>query len=395
MSSDPIDPNPSNTQSSAPGQSAAPQQTTNNAQIDPPGATMPTQSNVQTGLQPGVADPSAHGSQGLKAHDPATTATTATKPEYEKLRFREITQESTEEEDLLRYRQLEEMSWTADEKELQNLAWILRLKQIEAKMRATDDAARGEAVATKIEYMTVMAVIITGMGWARIMLAPNIQIGSWQLVLATSSAVLLIIAIAALLFRVVALYQTRSHQNACEADATRQIEIAVRLMLCRGITTDPKIAQALSDLGLGIVKVRAPTEQKTDENGQDSSAISATTVKEVSELIIKIATLLKKLNPHECCSTGGGRARPRSRAESTEPGCRRPPLLHRCPGPDGYGEAQRQGPDGALAAVVGEQDVVAKIHGEGFHAGSPSTAQASCFVRHLPERRSNIAWRRT
>jgi hypothetical protein len=171
---------------------------------------------------------------------------------------------------LNRYRHLEEWSWQTDSKKLQNLAWLLRTKCEESNVSARAANRMGLLMTVGGTLVSGAGVVATYFAWKTIVglvqatthVLPDKVIEKvyaipdhlWIIVVATSGALLLVGGASTLLFRVARQFYERSLQHAKEANYTRQIETAVRVVLSvEGYDSTKDVNDALRDLALRLL----------------------------------------------------------------------------------------------------------------------------------------------
>jgi hypothetical protein len=167
--------------------------------------------------------------------------------------------------ELERYQAREEAQWRMEPAEIQSLAWLLRMKHEEARVRGRTERSMGFVLSTLAAAAALGATYITFTGWTAVLTkgleAGVIPPGLWELAIATSAAVLLIGGIATGLFKAAQSYYARARAHDAEMEWTRKVETAVRLSLaakCDGLA--PEAREALKDLGLELLGYQAPAD---------------------------------------------------------------------------------------------------------------------------------------
>lgn len=165
--------------------------------------------------------------------------------------------------DLERYRLLEEWSWKTESSELQNLAWLLHAKHEDSVLRARQSNGMGSALVVLASVLALADAAGAACGWLKIMafvkerrtgdeVTVVIPEHFWTLVVATTGLVLLIGAAATILFNAASRFYVRAAAYAQDADHTRQLESAVRIVLAA--PGDSRLREAFIDLAIELVK---------------------------------------------------------------------------------------------------------------------------------------------
>ena len=125
-----------------------------------------------------------------------------------------------------------------------------------------------------IGVICIWALSIARMGETHLAAAP------WQLLAATSGAVVLLLTGATLLFRVARDHHVRSRAYANDVDQTRRLEVAVRLALASR-EAKPEVATAFAAMA---VQLASPVAAAVEATGEMTSPL---------EQIRDIATIFK------------------------------------------------------------------------------------------------------
>ena len=166
---------------------------------------------------------------------------------------------------LERYRLLEEWSWKTESSELQNLAWLLHAKHEDSVLRARQSNRMGNALVALASSLALADAAGAACGWLKIMgLVKENHTGEvtsvvipehlWTVVVATTGLVLLIGGAATILFNAASRFYERATSYAQDADHTRQLEGAVRIVLAA--PGDPRLREAFIDLAIELAKPR-------------------------------------------------------------------------------------------------------------------------------------------
>lgn len=170
--------------------------------------------------------------------------------------------------ELERYQAREEAQWRMEPAEVQSLAWLLRMKHEEARVRGRTERSMGFLLSVLAAAAAGGAAYITFTGWDAVLtkglIVGEIPAGLWELAVATSAAVLLIGGVATGLFKAAQSYYARARSHDAEMEWTRKVETAVRMSLiakCEKLS--PEAREALKDLGLELLGYEAPAERDT------------------------------------------------------------------------------------------------------------------------------------
>jgi hypothetical protein len=175
---------------------------------------------------------------------------------------------------LERYRVLEEWSWKTESSELQNLAWLLHAKHEDSVLRARQSNRMGSALIVLASLVALADAAGAACGWMRIMGLVKEQHSNegvtsvviperlWTLVVATTGLVLLIGAAATILFNAASRFYDRAASYAHDADHTRQLEGAIRIVLAA--PQESRLREAFIDLATELVKPRREAASRAE-----------------------------------------------------------------------------------------------------------------------------------
>ena len=155
------------------------------------------------------------------------------------------------------YRNLEELSWESDANvwQIRNLAWLLRSKREEARLRSIEAEERGRDISDTATWFVRSAVAITVLGWTTAFGITTFSATKkldWTWLASTSGAVLLLLASATLLFRVARDHQRRGLRYSDVVEYTRRLETSVRLALACGDAKSEEVAKAFAALAVQL-----------------------------------------------------------------------------------------------------------------------------------------------
>jgi hypothetical protein len=126
----------------------------------------------------------------------------------------------------------DDLAWTAEDAEVKSLVGMLRAKHAQSRLDVHAANRLGTIAAIVGAVGVLAAVFIAYTAWEAIRKA--LESGKsvdWHLLVATSGAVLLILASATLALRVADRFYQRALAHARDADATRRIEASIRIAL--------------------------------------------------------------------------------------------------------------------------------------------------------------------
>lgn len=185
-----------------------------------------------------------------------------------------------------RLAELEELSWEGEETPVRNLYLTLRVRYEESRNAAIRDSRFGSIFSAMGILGAVGASIIAYFGWRAITtinikgvepINPNIIF--WPKMISTSGAVLLSLAAATIILKVGDRFSQRSAAYLREANQTRCIEAAVRLVFMGPKDDQQKAVQQLVDKIL--------TNQAGKEDSELQVSAVPELVQELKDVVIK------------------------------------------------------------------------------------------------------------
>ena len=190
------------------------------------------------------------------------------------------------------YQNKEDLTWEADTKQLQNLAWLLRMKAHEANERSDFAKISARRVTVFASIVASVAAIVVLCGWSvtfiNIAIRKDFEIpeNMWQFGVVTTAAAIMLAGLSTLLFSVAKHHYWRVDQFSDEHDSTRRIEAAVRLALSSGITDNENIKNTFMKFGEKLLE-RSTKSPETDASPDLS--IVPEIVKKIQDLIEAIS----------------------------------------------------------------------------------------------------------
>ncbi len=184
----------------------------------------------------------------------------------------------------------ENATWQADTMEVKTLIFLFRVKHEELRTYvARENAFAGLTMFSGLVGL-IAAVCVVAVGWS--LIHGYVDMGKsipWQMLAATSGAVLFIIAAATLLLRMSDRYAQRAVRYVADSDETRRTEAAVRLALYGLTLQAPEAQQALC----GIAEKLLERKQYGNDVPLDVSAVPDV-VRELAETTAKAAGVAAK-----------------------------------------------------------------------------------------------------
>lgn len=183
-------------------------------------------------------------------------------------------------EDPRPFQVLDVLAWQQNGGEMSSIGWLLKAQQAEAVSRMRWLRCIAVIVGTCAAVLTLSAALVAVASVAVVVSRTGIVVldrklfyipaNLWQYSLASTSAVLLCLAAATLLFRASLALFADSAAAFLTADSARRAEAALRLMRYAGSltsATDPRVRQGLVDLGLEFGRRTQNAPLTTEEIG--------------------------------------------------------------------------------------------------------------------------------
>lgn len=201
-------------------------------------------------------------------------------------------------EDPRPFQVLDVLAWQQNGGEMSSIGWLLKAQQAEAVSRMRWLRWIAVTVGACAALLTLSAAVIAVASVAVVVSRTGIVVlerklfyipaNLWQYSLASTSAVLLCLAAATLLFRASLALFADSAAAFLTADSARRAEAALRLMRYAGSlsgATDPKVRQGLVDLGLEFGRRMPSPQLRGEEFGSQ--------LREALDVVEKVKNLVK------------------------------------------------------------------------------------------------------
>ncbi len=196
-------------------------------------------------------------------------------------------------DELEHYSDREDFAWAQESNELQLLAWHLKYRHEEARLRRRNALIFAGIGYVLVALVALVAIYVIVASWASISkLGGNGSIPDnlWELLLLTTSTTLLLGAPAGLLLRMAGVYQRDSESRSQEMDFVRNVETALRLALAS------KTAGVAAEAFRHLADQLAP--KSSQETDQKSSPVEAKTVIDVAEKALEaVKELAQRMKP--------------------------------------------------------------------------------------------------
>jgi len=126
----------------------------------------------------------------------------------------------------------DDLAWTAEDRPVKSLVSMLRAKHAQSRLDVHASNRLGTIAALMGGVGILVAVFVAYTGWVTIRDAlKDGKSVDWHLLVATSGAILLILATTTLALRVADRFYQRALTHARDADATRRMEASIRIAL--------------------------------------------------------------------------------------------------------------------------------------------------------------------